>query len=347
MTNRDRQLVPWMLLGLPLGLAVSVAAGLLLWTVGDSRGERPAEQRKAGLERAPGKVEQRLRDYVVTLSERVGERSAAKPEGARAAALFVESTLGVHNIGYPVRRREFDAGGQTWSNLEAVLPGKDRTGGEIVIGAHYDTVEGSPGADDNASGVAVLLILAERFAGRSQERTIRWVAFCNEEPPWFQSENMGSVRYAAELKREGVPVAAMISLESLGYFRDEPGSQKYPEPLAKLYPDTGNFLAVVSDVANQRLVEFAWKALRETGLLPTEKGAFPESLPGVGWSDHWGFWKSDFPGIMLTDTAPYRNPHYHRETDLPGTLDYVRLGKVVDAVERLILRLSNGPRQDW
>lgn len=339
--------MPWLLLGLPLGLATSVAVGLLLWTAGDTRGEKGAELRGAGLARSPGKVEQQVRDYVVTLSERVGERSAAKPQGARAAALFLESTLGARNIGYEVRRREFEAGGQIWANLEAVLPGTDRAGGQIVIGAHYDTVEGSPGADDNASGVASLLVLAERFVGRPQERTIRWVAFCNEEPPWFQSENMGSVRYAAELKREGVPVAAMISLESLGYFCDEPGSQKYPEPLAKLYPSAGNFLAVVGDLQNQKLVDFAWNTLRETGLVPVEKGAFPESVPGVGWSDHWGFWKADFPGIMITDTAPYRNPHYHRETDLPGTLDFVRLGKAVDAVERLIARLANGPREGW
>lgn len=341
---QDRQILRWILLGIPAGLFLAVAGvALMVW-----KGERPADPWRHLAPASGGTpAEVKLRDYVTTLSERVGERSAAQPEGLRAAQLFLESTFGPNNTGYVTRRQEFEAGGRTFANLEAVLPGKEWARETVVVGAHYDTAEGSPGADDNGSGVATLLLLAERFVGKPQKRTLRWVAFSNEEPPWFHTPGMGSVRYAAELKREGVEVVAMIALESLGYFRDEPGSQKYPEPLAKLYPDTANFLAVVGNLPNRRFVDYAHERLRETGLIPVEKGAFPEMVPGVGWSDHWAFWQEGYPAVMLTDTAPYRNPHYHRDTDRADTLDYRRMAAAAKAIEALVARLANDPRESW
>lgn len=347
--SKQGRFLSWMLLGLPIGLLVSVTVLLVVvWAKQDGRSENAAKAgRVAGSREPAGEVEAKLREYVSVLSEQLGERSVARPGAVRAAELFIESTAGPNNIGYGVRRREFDVEGRVYANLEAVLPGLQLAEEVVVVGAHYDTAEGSPGADDNASGIAALLVLAERFAHTRQQRTIRWVAFCNEEPPWFQTPDMGSARYAAELKREGVKVVAMLALESLGYFSDEPGSQKYPEPLAKLYPDVGNFLGVVGNLENRKLVDFACERLRETGLLPVEKGAFPEMLPGVGWSDHWAFWQEGFPAVMLTDTAPYRNPHYHRATDRADTIDFGRFGKAVDAIEALVAALANERREAW
>jgi len=336
--------------GLPVGLFLCVAiVALTTWFGNESFGEDSSQQGEAPAPMAmsPLALEKKLEDYVRVLSGKIGERHAGKPSALQAAELFVESTLGPSNIGYPVQRRTYQARGEQYANLEAVLPGRDLSDEVVVIGAHYDSAPGSPGADDNASGVAVLLALAERFAGKPQQRTIRWVAFTNEEPPWFQTEDMGSLRYARELKREGVDVAAMLALESLGYFRDEAGSQQYPPPLSKLYPDTANFVGIVGNLANRSLVKFVHGVMSASGRIPVEKGAFPELVPGVGWSDHWSFWQAGYPAVMVTDTAPYRNPHYHANSDRPDTLDYRRMAGVVEAVERVISDLANLPRERW
>ena len=346
---QSRRVLSWVLVGLPVGLLLSVILfALAMLTQEGNGGGVPVQVRKEALSPGSGmNGESKLREYVAILSERVGERNAGRPEGLRAAELFLESTFGKGNLGYEVHRREFEVRGQKFANLEMILPGKDRAAETLVVGAHYDTASGSPGADDNASGIAALLVIAERFVGNRQSRTLRWVAFCNEEPPWFQTPDMGSMRYADCLKREGVNVVAMLSLESLGYFRDEPGSQKYPEPLASLYPDKGNFLGVVGNLESRKLVDFVFERLRRAGTIPVEKGVFPESVPGVGWSDQWGFWKQGVSALMLTDTAPYRNPHYHRPSDKLETLDFSRLASATEAIRGLIEILSNDPGTEW
>jgi Zn-dependent M28 family amino/carboxypeptidase len=173
------------------------------------------------------------------------------------------------------------------------------------------------------------------------------VAFTNEEPPWFQTPDMGSYRHAASLKEQGVRVVAMLALESLGYYADEPGSQRYPAPLDRLYPDTGNFVAVVGTPAHGALVGFVHDGMARAGTIPVQQGAFPPGLPGVGWSDHWSFWEMGYPALMLTGTAPFRNPHYHLATDTPDTLDYARLAGAVAAIRLAVEGLANTPRLPW
>ena len=202
----------------------------------------------------------------------------------------------------------------------------------VLVGAHYDSVFGAPGANDNGSGVAALLALARRFAGKQTHHTLRFVAFVNEEPPYFQTSQMGSFVYAGRCKARGDRIAAMISLETIGYFSDAPRSQTYPVAvLGAFYPKVGNFIGIVGDVRSRWLVRRAIAEFRKDGKIPTEGAALPAFIAGVGWSDQWSFWQHGYPGIMITDTAPFRYPHYHEATDTPDKLDYDRFALVVSS----------------
>jgi Zn-dependent M28 family amino/carboxypeptidase len=214
----------------------------------------------------------------------------------------------------------------------------------VVVGAHYDSVEGgTPGADDNASGVAGLLALARRFGKTPSARTLRFVAFANEEPPYFQTEEMGSLVYARGCAARGERVVAMLSLETMGMFSEAPGTQHYPFPFDALSPSTGDFLAFVGNVRSTKLVRDAVATFRRTRMLPAEGAAVPDLAPGVGWSDHWSFWQTGVPALMVTDTAPFRNANYHEESDTPETLDYRKLARAVVGLAAVIEALAALP----
>ncbi len=336
------------LIGLPVGL-ILIGSCTLFITEGTGR-RSTKEATGVGMLRPvsqAGGMEGAIRHHVETLAVRIGPRSHERFDRLEAARFYLMSTLGPSNLGYAVREQAYPIGDRIFANLEVELPGKRWPDDVIVVGAHYDTITHTPGADDNASGVAAVLALAEAFAGSPQGRTIRFVAFTNEEPPWFQTPDMGSYRYAAELKRKNVRVVAMLSLESIGYFSDRPGSQKYPPPLDKQYPSVGNFIAVVGTPAHGAMVGFVHEAMLRAGTIPVEKGALPPQTPGVGWSDHWSFWEMGYPAVMLTGTAPFRNPNYHRPGDSARTLDYSRLTATVQATRRAIEALANTPDLPW
>jgi len=291
----------------------------------------PLSPREAALQDA-------LRRDVEHLAGEIGERNITRYEGLRAAAAFLEASLA--SAGYAVGRQAYDVDGKACHNLEAERAGRDRLREIVVIGAHYDSVEGSPGANDNASGVAALLALARAFAGAAPSRTLRFVAFVNEEPPIFQTEAMGSVRYARRCRERGERVTAMLSLETIGYYADTPGSQVYPFPFQLFYPSTGNFIGFVGNVASRRLVREVVGQFRRHAIFPSEGVATLASIPGVGWSDQWAFWQEGYPAVMVTDTAPFRYPYYHSPQDTPDRVRYDRLARVVLGLERVIAELS-------
>ena len=207
------------------------------------------------------------------------------------------------------------------------------SGPVVVIGAHYDTHGDTPGADDNASGIAGLLELARLLGRTTQARPIELVAYALEEPPYFRTEHMGSAWHARSLRATNQEVAFMLSLEMIGFFSDEPGSQNYPVPaMSLLYSDRGDFIALVgklSDFGPMRRI----KALM-TGAtnLPVYSLNAPPRLQGVDYSDHLNYWHEGFPAFMVTDTAFFRNKNYHLASDTYETLDYGRMAKVVQAV---------------
>jgi hypothetical protein len=167
------------------------------------------------------------------------------------------------------------------------------------------------------------------------------VWFTNEESPHFQTADMGSMRYAYRARKHGARIAGMLSLETMGYYSDQPRSQKYPLPLSLFYPDRGNFIAFVANTDSRELLHSAITAFRAHARFPSEGAALSASTPGVGWSDHWAFWQQDYPALMVTDTAPFRDPHYHRASDQPDRLDYARLARVVEGLESVVVALAS------
>lgn len=283
----------------------------------------------------------RLERHVRTLAGDIGVRNVFHPgQLDRARNYIVEQWSG---MGYEPTPRTFTVRNETVANLEVERSGTTHPDEIILIGAHYDTVS-TPGADDNASGVAALLELARAFRDRSPQRTLRFVAFVNEEPPFYRTEGeMGSWVYARRAREEGENIRAMISLEMLGYYRDEDGSQNYPFPLSLLYPSRGDFIGFVGNYSNRQLLRRCLGTFREHATIPSEGGAPPGWISGVGWSDHWSFWQEGYPGIMVTDTAVFRNPHYHAPTDRPDTLDYTAMTQVVDGLEPVLTELAGPP----
>lgn len=279
-----------------------------------------------------------LRADVEMLAGQIGERSVRRPSGLHAAADQIDSVLRAAGLA-PVRQT-FTVEDVVCDNIEAEVPGRDRPGDVVIVGAHYDSVELTVGADDNGSGVAALLALARTFARAHPSATLRFVAFANEEPPHFQTSNMGSLVYAKRCRDRGEKIVAMLSLETIGFYSDEKGSQTYPPGLGLLYPSTGNFIAFVGDRSSQDLVRRAVGTFRRSTRFPSEGAALFPALPGVGWSDQWSFWQVGYPAIMVTDTAPFRYPHYHTTADRPDELDYERMARVVGGLQHVIEDLA-------
>ena len=287
-------------------------------------------------------IQDNLRRHVAALAGRIGERNVWRPGTMAAAAGYIRKTL--EDAGYGVNVQAFPSRGVTVSNIEAVLPGHGAADEVIVVGAHYDSVADCPGANDNASGVAALLELARLLAGSTLPRSVRFVAFANEEAPFFYGEEMGSNLYAARAQAQGERIEAMLSLETLGYYTDAPGTQKYPFPFSWFYPDSGNFVGFVGNMSSRPLVRQALGTFRASTAFPSEGVAAPSGIEGIHWSDHWSFWQAGYPALMVTDTAPFRYPHYHDATDTPQQLDYSGLARVTGGLAEVVGALASPQR---
>jgi hypothetical protein len=281
----------------------------------------------------------RLSADVNYLSAAIGERSVPRTGSLEATAEYLGDNL--RQAGYAVREHKYSVAGQEVSNVEASLPGSDSASGTVIVGAHYDSVAGTVGANDNASGVAAALELARLLQGSKLRKTVRFVLFVNEEPPYFQTNDMGSVVYARQLRRERVSVSAMISLETIGFYSDAPGSQKYPPILGYFYPTRGDFIGFVGNAESRDLVRRSLRTFRKSTRFPSQGLAAPAEWPGVGWSDHWSFWQEHYPAIMITDTAPFRYPYYHTPLDTSDKVDFKRMARVVEGVRRVVESLAN------
>jgi Zn-dependent M28 family amino/carboxypeptidase len=283
----------------------------------------------------PHSAAPRLRADVEMLAGAIGERNLWRYEALRRAADYI--TVQLTTAGYTPEQHAFEVARMPVSNVDATLKGTSRPEEIVVVGAHYDSVQGCPGANDNGTGVAAVLELARRFSATPRPRTIRFV---NEEPPFFQTAQMGSVVYANAAKARGDRVVGMLSLETMGYYSDEKGSQQYPAPIAMLYPDVGNFIGFVTNVGSARLLMKARRAFRARTDFPLQSAAVPASIPGVGWSDHWAFWQAGYPAMMVTDTAPFRYPWYHTASDTPDKIDYEKLAHLVDGLQAVVESLA-------
>jgi len=280
-----------------------------------------------------------LRRDVARLAEQIGERNVLRrPRKLAEAADYLQAELA--RWGYRVDRQEYEVSATPCRNLEAELVGATRPEEIVIIGAHYDSVVGTPGANDNGSGVAAMLALARRFSGHKCDRTLRFLAFVNEEPPYFQTDQMGSRVYAKRCRQRGEKITAMLSLETIGYYSDAAGSQKYPPPIGLLYPSTGDFIAFVGNVRSGNLVKRVVAAFRRHEPFPSQGGAIPAFVTGVGFSDQWSFWQEGYPGVMVTDTAMFRYPDYHEPSDTTDKIDFERLARVVRGLANVVIELT-------
>ena len=280
------------------------------------------------------------------LAATIGERNVRRqPQALANTATYLETRLTA--LGYVVEQHAYDASlyrteeadvqgafspPHRVMNLVAEKRGNERADEIVVVGAHYDSAEGTPGADDNATGVAATLAIAEAFVTHTPARTVRFVFFVNEEPPWFAGPHMGSEVYAQRCRDRQEKIVAMLALETMGYFTDDVDTQQYPQPLALAYPSTGNFIGFVGDTAAEPLIHDAIRAFRATATVGSQGAALPAALPGVDWSDHGPFARRGYRAFMVTDTAPFRNPHYHRPGDVPAILDVDRLTRAVQGL---------------
>ncbi|MGQ9920416.1 MAG: M28 family peptidase [Desulfobacca sp.] len=282
-------------------------------------------------------LQRRLMDHVRYLSDTLGDRSVYRPQPLQAAAAYVSQHLGA--LGMPLQHQSFLYLKQEVANI---IAGWQDPNGYYILGAHYDTVAGTPGADDNASGVAVLLETARLASTLPPPLPWTFIGFTTEEPPAFFTPYMGSRVYAKRAKAAGHIIKGMLCLEMVGYYRQEPGSQPLPFPLQYLgYPTTGNFIGLVADRRSRPLLTALDQALRRGCHLPTAAIAIPLGgylLPESRLSDHANFWDQGYPAVMLTDTAFLRNPHYHGPGDVMATLDF-------DAMVELTLGLYYFIRQ--
>jgi Zn-dependent M28 family amino/carboxypeptidase len=287
-------------------------------------------------------ITDRARRTVETLAGDYPSRHGSNPIVLDGAATFIEKEFA--SLGYQVQTLWYVSDGVQVRNIIVEKKGQSPESASIVIGAHYDTVVGTPGADDNATGIAGLIELSRLLKEHKNERTIRFVAFPHEEPPYFYTQQMGSRQYARTLKETGQNILAMLTLEMIGYagkgFR-----QLYPLPWMRLigrYPEDGNYIALVSNLRSAGVLSKVRKAMRRKGTVDVESLCAPGFIPPLFLSDHSSFWKYGFPALMITDTAFLRNSHYHSATDTANTLNYEFLAHVVEAVHDAVLALDEG-----
>jgi hypothetical protein len=281
-----------------------------------------------------------LKLHIASIAAR--EHNIAHYDELEKAARHIEATLA--SFGYAVGRQEFSADGRLVRNIDATIePPAEKPDPEvIVVGAHYDSAPGTPGANDNGSGAAAVIELARllRDLDRKSGKRIRFVLFVNEEPPYFMTEAMGSLRYARALAERRERVVAMYSLETIGFYSSEPGSQHYPAPFGLIYPDRGDFIAFVGMLGSRPLLQETLRSFRAHTAFPSIGGVAPGFIPGIAWSDHWSFAEHGFQAVMVTDTALFRYPHYHLPSDTPDKVDSEQLARVVKGIERVVRDLA-------
>ena len=322
-----------------LGLVAVVAGTLVYCTAMPGRSFGGAA---TPLNASEQQIEGELRRHVSALSVGIGPRRATLGDSLSRAERYLHDQLEplTRVPGVTLRREALQNAAGDPANL--VLDAQGTSEGPILlIGAHYDSAPGgTPAANDNGSGVSAALVLAARLTREKHALPLRVVLFANEEMPYFTQDAMGSLQHARGCKARGERLRAMFSLETMGYYSDAPGSQKYPPPLSSLYPDRGNFIGFVGNLASRALLRESLASFRQHASIASEGAALPSSLPGVGWSDHWSFWQQGYQAVMVTDTALFRDPNYHQLTDTIDKLDFERLTRVVLGLEAMIVDLS-------
>ena len=289
-----------------------------------------------------GEIESNLRLHVDRLAGLIGPRTLVKPKTIAATIGYLRNEW--NDMGFDIELERYDALGDEATNLVVHRQGRRKADEIVVLGAHYDTVPSTPGADDNASAIAVLLEVSRLLREHSAERTARYVAFACEEPPYFNLDSMGSQYHARESRRRNDKIVGMLCLEMVGYYRTEENSQSVPPGIPRwmhgFFPNRGDFLAAVGNLASWQLCwSFRRGFKRGARKMPLFSICLPEKIHEIRLSDNSSFWDQGYPALMLTDTSFLRNPNYHQATDTPDTLNYPMMAQVTLGVASAMRRL--------
>lgn len=285
---------------------------------------------------------ERLKQHVYQLAEQIGERNVFHPDALYAAQNYITQTW--QQQGYTVTEQHYKAYGVNCKNLEINHSGSSKPEEIILVGAHYDSVTGAPGANDNGSGVAAMLELSRLAKTTNHARSMRFVAFVNEEPPFFFTELQGSRIYAKAARERDDDIRLMIALETIGYYKCEPNTQRYPPLFRFFYPDRADFISLVCNLRSRNVMLKLARAFRRVSDFPLQHISTFKFVPGVSWSDHLSFWSRGYKALMVTDTAFYRYPYYHTKEDTPEKLDYARLARVTEGLSQAIALLASSQR---
>jgi hypothetical protein len=337
MTNKMRRIFRWKVL-LVLVVLGALAYGARWMYQGIEMPGRSYAGALDPLDPYQARLRDNMKAHVEMLAGTIGERNVDHYQVLNKAADYIRQTL--ESREYKVSEDTYEVGGKKLRILYTTLDGSGHSTEPFVVGAHYDSVRGAPGANDNATGVAALLELSRILKTDVPERPIVLVFFPNEEPPYFQTKDMGSLKFAQGFHQGIARFHGMMSVETIGYYSDQAGSQKYPSFVSSFYPSTGNFIAFVGDTKSREMVKSAITEFRLKTHFPAEGASLPGFIEGIGWSDHWAFWQVGVPAMMVTDTAVFRYPYYHKAEDTPDKVDYDRMARVVLGLKRVVLKLA-------
>ena len=342
----SKLLVPGMML---LLMGINAEGGMSLTMPGKSY-----QDKLPALSETETVLSKELKNHVRYLAETVGERNLLHYDNLNKAVEYITAQLNSSGCKLETQEYKVPAGflsrkwqdkhyeQQVYKNIVAEIKGTEKPDEIIVIGAHYDSapIAGCKGANDNASGVAATIALAKYFSDKPQKRTLRFVAFANEEPPFFWTKAMGSYVYAKSCKAKNEKIIAMFTPETIGFYSDAADSQKYPPPLNLFYPSTGNFIAFAGDSGSESLIKECVKSFRDNAKFPSEGACLSRVILHIGFSDHWSFWKMDYPALMVTDTAMFRYKFYHTNSDNYDKIDYDKMARVTEGLKHVIKDLA-------
>lgn len=287
-------------------------------------------------------LKEQLFRHVDMLAGVIGPRHPGKPHTMSATAGYIDEQF--RRCGLSPVRESFSVSNQSIDNVLVTIPGSQTPESVVILGAHYDSTPSTPGADDNASAVAVLLETARLLKEIKPQKTVRFAAFACEESPYFHTDEMGSLIHARGCRSRGENVIGMLCMEMVGYYLDGVGTQQIPPSipgmLRKLFPSRGNFLAAVGNIKSTGLCWKFRRGFKSATQFPLFSVVLPERIREIHLSDNSAFWSMGYPALMLTDTSFLRNPNYHQWSDTPDTLDYVRMAEVTCGVAAAVQRLS-------
>ncbi|MCX6182186.1 MAG: M28 family peptidase [Bacteroidetes bacterium] len=278
-----------------------------------------------------------LKKHVAFLSEIQPARNYTHVSSLNICANYIKNYLSP--FADTVYFQEFRVDGNIYKNVIASYGTKHSK--RLIVGAHYDSCEELPGADDNASGVAGLLELGKLLHGKNLNKRIDLVAYTLEEPPFFRTENMGSAVHANSLLADSADIIGMLCLEMIGYYSDAKKSQEYPASILKAaYPTVGNYVVVVGKLGDDGFTRSIKKLMIQGSEIPVESINAPAALPGIDFSDHLNYWKYNFKAVMIGNTGFYRNKNYHTAKDTKEKLNYTKMSQVVASVYNVVLNID-------